>query len=121
MAKQRNMFDQWNDLELTANNCLRDKQGRREREAVLDTLEATRRYLINIGIGVACDIAKRRGRVTSTEVLHVMRRDPELVELMDEVDARWVGGVFRRGWKRIGYETTGSHARPVSIWGRSDA
>jgi hypothetical protein len=58
----------------------------------------------------------QHGRVTSTEVLEVMREHHP--ELLEDVDPRFMGCVFRRGWRRIGYEDSGSHRRPVSIWVR---
>ena len=47
----------------------------------------------------------QQGRVTSTEVLEAMREN--YPELLEDVDPRFMGCVFRRGWRRIGYEGNG--------------
>ena len=67
---------------------------------------------------IAANIYDRKGRVTSVEVMREMgKTHPSLIA---DIDPRFMGAVFRRGlgWKRIGWETTGSHGRPVAIWGR---
>ena len=88
------------------------------RDAALNTLERPREELIRIGRATATDIAQRNGTVTSIDVTKKMREDTLLRQKMDRVDARWLGAVFRAGsvWKRVGYENTGSHGRPVAIW-----
>lgn len=99
-------------------NAHRRAIGAMERDQALDPLTATRRHLIDVATRFAVSIARRRNRVTSTEVLALMQRDPDLAEIMADVDPRFMGAVFRpeRGWQLIGYERTGSHARPVSVW-----
>jgi hypothetical protein len=54
--------------------------------------------------------------VTSVEVFAEMRAQGYDTAL-DMVDPRWMGAVFREDiWTRSGFETTGSHRRPVAIW-----
>ena len=85
------------------------------RDEALDRLEGTRRELIEVASEMARNLCELRGSVTSTEVAITMRGIGWGSE-MDAVDPRWLGAVFRRGWKRIGYEATGSHGRPVARW-----
>ena len=87
-----------------------------KRDEVLDALEATRASLIAIAKATAWNIAKIKGEVTSSDVLRVMRASN--VDGLSDVDARFMGAVFRRGWKRKGYRAQGSHGRPVSVWCR---
>ena len=94
----------------------RPKTEPEKRDQVLDRLERIRQQLVDVGIATARQIAQSRGQVTSVDVLEAMRQSPSLATKMEEVDPRWIGAVFRRGWRRVGWEQTGSHARPVSIW-----
>lgn len=87
-----------------------------KRDDVLDALEVTRASLIAIAKATAWNIAKLKGDVTSSDVLSVMRAFN--VMGLNDVDARFMGAVFRRGWKRKGYRSQGSHGRPVSVWVR---
>lgn len=90
----------------------------REREArdlALDMLERTRAELIAIGKAAAVVLVARNGKVTSTDVRKYMV-ERGYGDKMAKVDPRWLGTLFRRGWTRVGYETTGSHGRPVSVW-----
>lgn len=99
------------------------KQAREERAAqmqardeALDMLAIARAKLLGAARPIARDIAQRRGRVTSVEVLRHMRKVGYAPEI-DRVDARFIGAVFRcKEWTRIGWEPTGSRCRPVSIW-----
>lgn len=89
-----------------------------KRDEVLETLERFRRNAIFAARKIAFDIEARNGRVTSTEVLRIMKAKHG--PMIEGIDHRFMGAVFRRGqgWKRLGWETTGSHGRPVAIWGR---
>lgn len=86
-----------------------------KRDDILDAMEQRRRVLLAVAKGVAGRIERTRGRVTAVEVLADMR-DCGFGPQMAMVDSRWAGAIFRRGWTRIGYESKGSHARPVSVW-----
>lgn len=92
------------------------------RDRVLDALEAHRKPLVEVGHAVACSIWLAKGRVSSSDVWDVIEKraktDLGLAAQLVAADPRWLGAVFRRGWRRIGYEATGSHKRPVSVWER---
>ncbi|MDQ3170305.1 MAG: hypothetical protein M3Q55_09235 [Acidobacteriota bacterium] len=90
-----------------------------ERDRALDLLALARASLITEACKVALSIARSNGRVTSVEVVDAMKRLGFTASLAAH-DRRWLGAVFRKGggWRRLGYEPTGSHARPVAIWGR---
>ena len=95
--------------------------GAAARDQVLDVLEEWRKCLVLEGRSRAVAIARRKGSVTSTEVLAELRADPEWADAVDAVDPRFMGAVFRKGWARAGWDTSGSHARPVSRWVLKDA
>lgn len=90
------------------------------RDQAIGWLEEARTDLVASATAIADRVARQYGRVTSTDVLNIMRDNPELERRMQDVDLRFMGAVFSRkkGWVHLGYEQTGSHARPVSIWGR---
>ena len=86
-----------------------------KRDTALERLEKTRAELIAEGRRVADELAYANGSVTSVEVFAKMRDNgwgPDL----DDVDPRWAGCLFRKGWRRVGYEPAGSHGRPVARW-----
>jgi hypothetical protein len=90
------------------------------RDAALDMLAAVRCELVMAAREAALQLAAANGRVTSTEVFAKLRAEgwgPKIAE----ADPRWMGVVFRTkaGWERIGWETTGSHKRPVAVWKRA--
>lgn len=86
------------------------------RDAALDKLATYRAGLVDIARAIAISLAKKRRRITSVEVFAEMRAQG-YDEALDAVDPRWMGAVFNEGiWKREGFETTGSHKRPVAIW-----
>lgn len=91
------------------------------RDQALDQLEKWRSGLVEIGREVAIQIARQRKRVTSVEVFAQMRAQG-YDEALDACDPRWMGAVFRETdvWQREGWETTGSHKRPVAIWSLRD-
>lgn len=95
-----------------------------QRDAALDLLERTRAELVEKAREVAISLGAS-GDVTSPAVLARMR-ELGLGEKLDQVDARFMGVVFRgRGWKRVGWlsgaDSPGSHARPVALWRRTNA
>jgi hypothetical protein len=86
---------------------------RAKKERALELLSAHREQRIIAARAIAKEIHDRQGAVTSPQVIAELRRrgfEP------DEEDKRFMGAVFRAGWKRIGYEPSGSHCRPVSVW-----
>lgn len=86
------------------------------RDHALELFETHRSDLVLAAKAIAEQIAREKGRVTSPEIITILRRS-ELAARIDEVDRRFMGAVFRGpAWKRIGFESTGSHKRPVSIW-----
>jgi hypothetical protein len=87
------------------------------RDRALDLLEKHRGDLVAVARSVANRIAIRNGTVTSPEVLAEMRAIG-LGDALDTVDRRFMGCVFRTGWKRVGYSPEGSHKRPVAVWQR---
>lgn len=94
------------------------------RDVALDRIEWSRAKLVKHGRAVAVTLCARNGRVTSTEVMTEMMRqakdDAGLAEELDGADPRWLGAVFRggTGWRRIGWDHSGSHKRPVAVWTR---
>jgi hypothetical protein len=91
-----------------------------KRDAALDLLKKSRGSLIAAAKIQANTICRARGRVTSVEVAKAMKA-AGYVGAMAKVDLRWMGAVFRGGseWTRVGWEMTGSHSRPVTIWRRT--
>jgi hypothetical protein len=90
----------------------------RLRDVALDRLEATRAFLISIATLHAREIAQVTGSVTSSEVWSALASDPRVQTDLRKCDPRWLGAIFRagKGWRRIGWEPTGSHGRPVARW-----
>ena len=84
------------------------------RDAALDLLRRYRAGLIRRGREIALQIAAEKGEVTSTDVL--CRLEDEDAPGLHEVDHRFMGAVFARGWIRVGFTPQGSHCRPVSVW-----
>jgi hypothetical protein len=90
------------------------------RDGALDRLEELRSGLVEVAREVAIQLAKRRNRITSVEVFAALRAQG-YDESLDAADPRWMGVVFREDiWQREGWETTGSHRRPVAIWSLRD-
>jgi hypothetical protein len=88
----------------------------RARDEALALLLTYRGPLIEAAREIATYIAWRTGRVTSPEVLSVLMRS-QWRQVVQGVDRRFMGPVFRdKRWRRIGWEPTGSHGRPVAIW-----
>lgn len=89
-----------------------------ERERNLDLFETHRANELAVARAVAHHLAIKTGRTTSPEVLTEMRR-LGYGNLLEGKDLRFMGAVFRSGdvWKKLGYSDTGSHRRPVPIWG----
>lgn len=96
-----------------------------KRDQALALVEGANSALVEEARRVAMLIWKENGRVTSTEVLARMSLDPRYAETIAEGKKathknRWMGPVFKakQGWVKLGYESKGSHARPVVIWTR---
>lgn len=88
------------------------------RDAALGLLEEHRKLLIQRGRAIALKLVLQRGFVTSTMVFDEMRR----VGVLDEtVVPRWMGAVFRNGWKQVGTDNSGSHKRAVAVWALEDS
>lgn len=85
----------------------------RKRDEVLDALEVSRSDLIDAAKAIAIELAIRNGTVNSSQVLHELKTRG----IYDgKADPRFMGGCFRKGWTRVGFETAGSHRRPISVW-----
>jgi len=84
-----------------------------KRDAVLDDLMIKRKELIQIATQTAHEIADTGMEVTSPMVLQLMR---ERGVDLGNIDARFMGVVFRRGWNRVGFVPHGSHSQPISLW-----
>lgn len=93
---------------------------RAKRDSALNLFELYRGDLLDAARAVADELAHLNGRVTAPEVLSTLR-ERGFSEALDKVDRRFMGAVFRQGWKRIGWEPMGSHGRPVSIWQKAGA
>lgn len=90
------------------------------RDQALDRLQQWRAGLVEVARDIAIRLARQRGRVTSVEVFAEMRAQG-YDDALDAVDPRWMGAVFNEDiWSREGWETTGSHKRPVAIWSLRD-
>lgn len=85
------------------------------RDAALDHHERTKAELVEAGREWARKLAAVNGTVSSPEVFRALRAAGWGAEL-DAANPTWMGAVFRRGWERVGYEPSGSHCRPVSVW-----
>lgn len=71
--------------------------------------------LIAIATKYLWQILRRKGTVTSVDVLARMRSAG--INLSGH-DPRWIGHVFRDDrLKRLWFSHSGSHGRPVSVWG----
>lgn len=92
------------------------KSEAQKRDEVLDALEVTRAKSIRLARDVAAMLVKHQGVVTSADVHGFLRRNH--ASAIAGLDPRFLGAVFRRGWKRKGYRSQGSHGRPVSVWVR---
>lgn len=90
---------------------------KQKRDAILDVLAAQRSELVHAARQWALHLVQENGTVTSPQVLARLREEG-WSDHLDRVDARFMGVVFRKGWRRVGWENQGSHARPVSIWER---
>lgn len=91
-----------------------------KRDEALALLERTRASLIARARAVAEELdAARPGGVTSTQVLALLRNQGH-GPMLDSVDRRFMGAVFRRGWEQVGWAPSGSHKRLVPVWRRRD-
>lgn len=91
-----------------------------KRDRALAAIAKWRASAITLGTAAALHIMSAKGRVTSVEVVAQLRAQGHGA-MLDSIDARWIGAVFRGGgWKRIGWEATGSHARPVAVWAKTN-
>jgi hypothetical protein len=99
-----------------------DKSAVEKRDEGIDRVSSKYDDLVEAAKVVAMRIYTERGRVTSVEIVTEMESDPRYAERMRSTaqERRWLGAVFRKGtgWVRVGWESKGSHARPVAIWQR---
>lgn len=86
-----------------------------KRDAALALLEQHRAKLVALAKAIALDLSRRNGCVTSAEVLQELRVRGHAA-MLDGVDARFMGAVFRRGFKQVGWERSGSHKRNQPVW-----
>lgn len=89
----------------------------RARDQALRRLTETRVDWIDYAFRVAVGLAKKNGRVTSTDVLDELKKDPQTSAELQKVDPRFMGPVFHRPcWRRVGWSNRASHGRPIPIW-----
>ena len=95
-----------------------DASEKRQRDEALDRLAQARILLVKRAREVALALYAINPYVTSVMVLKYM--EAEGADL--SADTRWIGVVFRAGtgWRRVGWESTGSHGRPVAQWARHE-
>lgn len=90
-----------------------------KRDKVMDQLTETRTKLVAAARDIARGMAQDGQRVTSPDVVEQMRAQGYGPEI-DRVDLRFMGPVFRRGWREvgslIGRASPASHSRRVVIW-----
>lgn len=86
-----------------------------KRDAALDLLAEHRAKLVALAKGVALELSRRNGTVTSAEVLQELRTRGRGA-MLDGVDGRFMGAVFRRGFKQVGWCRSGSHKRNQPVW-----
>lgn len=84
------------------------------KEQALNTFEVTRKSLIQRGKEIANELYAKNGSVTSPQV--VDRLEKENFPGINQVDRRFMGAVFRKGWERVGFVAEGSHSQPISKW-----
>jgi hypothetical protein len=87
-----------------------------KRDEALDTLAVHRRGIVAEAKNIALSLCAAQGSVTSTQVITALRWRGVLV---GPVDTRFMGVVFRKGWKQVGWSATGSHGRRIPIWSRA--
>lgn len=89
-----------------------------KKEEILARVKRTRGSLIDLAKDAAVKLAQEFGKVSSTDVLMILESDHEIRAMMRGKDKRFMGAVFASGkmWTRVGYESTGSHGRPVAVW-----
>ena len=86
-----------------------------KRDAALDLLAEKRADLVRLARSTAMEIASANGSVTSPEVIEALRQKGH-GRTLDLVDRRFMGVVFRAGWRAVGRKADGSHARTVPVW-----
>jgi hypothetical protein len=100
---QSDLFDPINRLEIES----------QKRDTALSRLEHHRRELVILAREIAISHSHTYKRVSSTDVLRIMRAGG----VITDEDPRFLGCVFRgKEWEPIGWESTGSHRRPVRVW-----
>ncbi len=95
------------------------KQQEAERKLAEKRLRDARAELIALARTAATHLANRNGTVTSPQVVKELRRRG-YGPLLDKVDRRLMGPVFRGGFRRVGYANEGSHGAAVSVWELKD-
>lgn len=86
-----------------------------KRDEALDLLAEARAELIRLALSVAKELCETQGSVTSSAVLKELRRQGH-GPLVDSVDRRFMGVVFRSGWEQTGWAESGSHRRKQPVW-----
>jgi hypothetical protein len=108
MAKEKAMAEQQHDL----------FEGRRLRDVAVDLVQTPAADYPTLALGVAVAIARRKGWVTSDDV---MRECPP----PDSADRRILGAVFRPQSRDFPLRKSGryiqntqpqAHARPIAVW-----
>lgn len=100
---------------------LKDKQlefnfskEKRKRDDALDLLALYRRQLIGRAKEIALDFVKKNGTVTAPQIVRQLKSEHAVG--INQVDLRFMGCVFRKGWIRRGFINQGSHCQPISVW-----
>ncbi len=88
-----------------------------KRDVALDAIELFRGAAVRLAREAADEVYRAKGQVSSTDVFAKMREHGH-GPLLASVDRRFMGAVFRKGWRQVGTERTGSHKRSVPIWSR---
>lgn len=86
-----------------------------KRNTALENIKENRAFLVKEAEKLAVSIAKKKGTVTSPEVLSKIR---EKFEEARHIDGRFMGVVFaQKGtWTRVKFVNEGSHCQPISVW-----
>lgn len=89
----------------------------KKRDSALELLREHRAALIDVARNIAITLARKNKTVTSTEVIKTMK-EKGFESYVEKYDKRFLGAVFtdKKTWTKVGYDNSGSHGRPVSVW-----